>query len=124
MLGTQDAVRVAEAAFSQSLRTAREQNVLSWELRTATSLACLWRSEHRAREARDLLAPVYARFVEGFGTPDLLRAAAVLRALDHLASDGLAIPSDGRASLAPRRTARREDRARRADRAPKRGLGS
>jgi predicted ATPase/DNA-binding winged helix-turn-helix (wHTH) protein len=81
--GAPDAVRAAEALLLQSLRTAREQGALSWELRTATSLAGLWRAQGRGRDARDLLAPVYGRFVEGFAMTDLLRAAAVLKDLQR-----------------------------------------
>jgi hypothetical protein len=69
---------VAEALFQQSLDTAREQGALSWELRTATSLARLRHEQGRAREAHDLLASVHARFTEGFETTDLLRAEALL----------------------------------------------
>ena len=72
----------AETAFLQSLSTARAQNVLSWELRSAMSLGRLWQRRRRAG-ARDLLASVYARFSEGFGTADLIDAAALLDQLDH-----------------------------------------
>ena len=75
----------AEAALLQSLATARAQNVLAWELRSAMSLARLWRNRRRA-EAHDLLASVYGRFSEGFGTADLIAAAALLDELDHPAS--------------------------------------
>jgi predicted ATPase len=67
----------AEACFLQSLDWASRQKVISLELRTATSLARLWSSQGRVRDARDRLASVYARFTEGFGTGDL-RAAAQL----------------------------------------------
>ena len=49
-----------------------------WELRASVSLASLWRDEGRHAEARDLLAPIYGRFTEGFGTPDLKEAKALL----------------------------------------------
>jgi predicted ATPase len=77
------AIAAAEAAFQESLRTAREQDAMAWELRTATSLAGAWRGQRRTREARDLLASVRARFTEGFGTADLVRAAALLEELDR-----------------------------------------
>ena len=77
------ATAAAEAAFQESLRTAREQDAMAWELRTATSLAGAWRGQRRTREARDLLASVRARFTEGFGTADLVRAAALLEELDR-----------------------------------------
>jgi predicted ATPase len=51
---------------------------LSWELRAATSLARLWREQSRKEEARELLAPIYARFTEGFETADLRTAKALI----------------------------------------------
>jgi predicted ATPase len=51
---------------------------LSWELRAATSLARLLRDRDRIDEARDLLAPIYDRFTEGFGTADLIAAKQLL----------------------------------------------
>ena len=72
---------VAETDFLRSLDLARRQGALSWELRTAMSLARLKRDGGRRGEARDLLASVYGRFTEGFATPDL-RAAE--RLLDEL----------------------------------------
>ena len=73
----------AEVDYMRSLDIAREQKVLSWELRSAVSLAKLWQGQHRAREAHDLLTSVYARFTEGFGTLDLVRAAARIKELDQ-----------------------------------------
>jgi predicted ATPase len=57
---------------------APRQGALSWELRCATSLARLWRAQARSEEARELLAPVYDRFTEGFATADLKAAKALL----------------------------------------------
>ena len=54
---------------------------MSWELRTATSLARMWRDQGRNKEAADLLAPVYNRFTEGFDTADLNAARALLNEL-------------------------------------------
>jgi predicted ATPase len=54
---------------------------LAWELRAAISLARLWQSQGRSREARDLLARVYGRFTEGFGTADLREAKRLIDAL-------------------------------------------
>jgi predicted ATPase len=71
----------AEAHFRQSLDWARRQEALAWELRTATSLARLWKVQRREREARDLLAPVYGRFTEGFRTADLRAAKTILDVL-------------------------------------------
>jgi predicted ATPase/DNA-binding winged helix-turn-helix (wHTH) protein len=78
-----DASVAAEALFRRSLEIAREQGALSWQLRTATSLARLWRNDGRPFEARDLLAPIYAQFTEGFATADLITARVVL---DELAT--------------------------------------
>jgi hypothetical protein len=68
----------AEGLLQRSLKTAREQDALSWELRTAMSLARLWRQQRRTREAHDLLVAVYGRFTEGFETADLVRVRALL----------------------------------------------
>jgi predicted ATPase/DNA-binding winged helix-turn-helix (wHTH) protein len=81
--GASDAARAAKTLFERSLDIARQQEALSWELRAATSLARLWRDQERMREAHDLLAPVYARFTEGFGTADLVTARTLL---DELAA--------------------------------------
>jgi class 3 adenylate cyclase/predicted ATPase len=71
-------VTEAEAAVEKGIDVARRQNAKSWELRAATSLARLWREQGRRTEARDLLAPLYASFTEGFDTPDLKDAKALL----------------------------------------------
>ena len=71
----------AEDSFRTALAIAREQGTRGYELRAATSLARLWRDEGRRDEARDLLAPVYGSFTEGFGTADLRDAAALLAEL-------------------------------------------
>jgi predicted ATPase/DNA-binding winged helix-turn-helix (wHTH) protein len=68
------AVAAAEAKLLRALEIAREQTALSWGLRAAMSLAQLWRGHGRAAEARDLLAAAYGKFIEGFGTSDLIRA--------------------------------------------------
>jgi predicted ATPase len=68
----------AEEYFHQSLDLARRQGALSWELRTATSLAGLQRDQGRLREARGTLASVHDRFSEGFGTTDLKTARQLL----------------------------------------------
>ena len=65
-------------SFHRALETARQQQAKSWELRAATSLARLWGEQGRRAEARDLLAPVYGWFTEGFDTPDLKEAKALL----------------------------------------------
>ena len=68
----------AETALKQALRTARRQQAKSYELRAATSLAQLWGEQGRRAEARDLLAPVYDWFTEGFDTSDLKDAKALV----------------------------------------------
>jgi predicted ATPase len=73
-----DAVARAEDLFRQALAWAERQGALSWELRAATSLARLWRDQHRVAEARELLAPMYGRFTEGFATTDPQRAKRLL----------------------------------------------
>jgi predicted ATPase len=71
----------AEAYFNHALSVAREQQAKSWELRAAMSLARLWRDQGKAQHARELLAPVYAWFTEGFDTRDLKEAKAFLEEL-------------------------------------------
>jgi predicted ATPase len=71
----------AETYFERALAVARAQQAKSWELRAATSMARLWRDQGRCDEARELLAPVYGWFTEGFGTPDLQEAKSLLDSL-------------------------------------------
>ena len=73
--------------FHSALRLAREQGALLFELRTAISLARLRVAQSRHGEAREILAPVYGRFAEGFNTADLLAAKQLL---DGLAAAGAA----------------------------------
>ena len=75
--------RIDEAAASleEALRVARRQQAKAYELRAATSLARLWGEQGRRTEARELLAPVYGWFTEGFDTADLNDAKALLAAL-------------------------------------------
>jgi predicted ATPase len=77
-----DAAGTAAGYFRQALDGARRQGALSWELRAATSLARLWRDQNRTKEARELLAPVYDRFTEGFETADLKIAKSFLDQFD------------------------------------------
>jgi len=70
-----------EAALREALRLASEQEAKSLELRAATSLARLWGERGHRAEARDLLAPVYGWFTEGFDTADLKDAKALLDTL-------------------------------------------
>ena len=71
----------AHKYFERALAVARQQQAKSWELRTATSLARLWRSQGKPQQARELLAPVYGWFTEGFDTLDLKEAKALLEEL-------------------------------------------
>jgi predicted ATPase len=71
----------AEASFERALTVARQQQTKSWELRAAMSMARLWRDQGKQVEARDLLAPVYGWFTEGFDTLDLKEAKALLAEL-------------------------------------------
>jgi predicted ATPase len=72
-----DGIAAAEDHFKKSLALARKQSALAWELRAATSLARLQKQQHRETQAQQLLARTYARFTEGFETPDM-RAAKLL----------------------------------------------
>jgi class 3 adenylate cyclase/predicted ATPase len=71
----------SEGCFRSGLEIARVQKARSFELRAATSLARLWQRQGKRREARALLAPVYAWFTEGFDTGDLVEAKALLEEL-------------------------------------------
>jgi predicted ATPase len=76
-----NAVDEAEGLFDQALEISRRQEAKLFELRAATGLARLWRDWGKRAEARDLLAPVYAWFTEGFDTRDLIEAKALLEDL-------------------------------------------
>ena len=71
----------AEVYFERALAVARSQQAKSFELRAATSIARLWRDQGKPQQARELLAPVYGWFTEGFETLDLKEAKALLDAL-------------------------------------------
>ena len=71
----------AETYFERALAVARQQQAKSWELRAAMSMARLWRDQGKREEARELLAPVYGWFTEGFDTLDLKEAKALLEEL-------------------------------------------
>jgi predicted ATPase len=73
----------AQAYFECALAVSRKQQAKSWELRASMSLARLWRGQGKVQQARELLAPVYGWFTEGFDTLDLKEAKALL---DGLAS--------------------------------------
>jgi predicted ATPase len=80
----------AQAYFERAIAIARAQQAKSWELRAATSLARLWRDHGKRQQARDLLAPVYGWFTEGFDTLDLKEAKALLDELTEpaIAAEG------------------------------------
>ncbi len=82
MLSLNGDLEGAERNFLVSLDWARRQQAKSWELRTSTSLARLWQSQGKRREAYELLAPVYGWFTEGFDTRDLQDAKALLAELE------------------------------------------
>ena len=78
LLLRQGHTEAAEELYRKALSIAREQEAKLWELRAAASLARLRRDQGRHAEAHDLLAPVYGWFTEGFDTPDLKDAKALL----------------------------------------------
>ncbi|HUB47280.1 MAG TPA: winged helix-turn-helix domain-containing protein [Acetobacteraceae bacterium] len=82
---TPDAAETAEHLFRQAQDGARQQEILSWELRAATSLAQLLSNQGHPADASAILLPVYNRFTEGFGTADLVAAK---RLLDELSGVG------------------------------------
>jgi hypothetical protein len=71
----------AEVGYRESIAIAQQQSAKLWELRAATSLARLWRDQGKRSQAHALLAPVYGWFTEGFGTPVLQEAKALLGGL-------------------------------------------
>ena len=75
-----DAAR-AQRYFERAIEVSRQQQAKSWELRAAMSLARLWRDQGKVQQARELLAPVYGWFTEGFDTRDLKEAKALLEEL-------------------------------------------
>jgi predicted ATPase len=83
LLLRQGQAEAAEELYCKALSIAQEQEAKFWELRAAMGLARLWRAQGKLGEARDLLAAVYGWFTEGFDTPDLKDAKALL---DELAS--------------------------------------
>jgi predicted ATPase len=81
LLLQQGHAEAAEELYCKALDISREQEARLWELRAAVSLAQLRRDQGRHAEARDLLAPIYGWFAEGFGTTDLKEAAVLLAEL-------------------------------------------
>jgi predicted ATPase len=74
----------AEGYFQQAIETARRQKSRAWELRATVSLAALWQQQSRIEQARDALAAIYGTYTEGFTTPDLVDAKALLAQLGGL----------------------------------------
>jgi predicted ATPase len=68
----------AEDGYRRALEVARKQQAKFWELRAALSMARLWRDQGKPQQARELLAPLYGWFTEGFDTLDLKEAKALL----------------------------------------------
>ncbi|MFQ5873722.1 MAG: protein-tyrosine phosphatase family protein [Dehalococcoidia bacterium] len=68
----------AEASFHKAVEVARRQRAKSWELRATVSLCRLWQQQGKREEARQMLAEIYGWFTEGFDTPDLMEAKALL----------------------------------------------
>ena len=73
--------RDAEACFRRALEVARHQQAKSWELRATVSLCRLWQKQGKDEKARQILAEIYGWFSEGFDTPDLKEAKALLKVL-------------------------------------------
>jgi predicted ATPase len=78
LLGPKQDSANAQKYFERALAVSRQQQAKSWELRAAMSLARLWRDQGKPQQARELLAPVYGWFTEGFDTRDLKEAKALL----------------------------------------------
>ncbi|NIO71040.1 MAG: AAA family ATPase [Anaerolineae bacterium] len=73
----------AESCFQHAIEVARRQQAKSWELRATVSLARLWQEQGKREEARQMLAEIYGWFTEGFDTPDLQEAKALLEELSR-----------------------------------------
>ena len=80
-LERQSLIRRKRSVFRARARGRAQQQAKSWELRAAMSLARLWRDQGKVQQARELLAPVYGWFTEGFDTRDLKEAKALLEEL-------------------------------------------
>ncbi|WP_248803828.1 ATP-binding protein [Pseudomonas sp. MWU13-2100] len=80
---TANSASAAETVLLKALAVAKAQGALAWELRSATSLAQLWQRQGHFQQAHDLLAPIYARFTEGFATPDLSKVRQLLDELQR-----------------------------------------
>ena len=83
----------AEAYFERAIAAVPKQQAKSWELRATMSMARLWRDQGKREEARELLAPIYGWFTEGFDTLDLKEAKKLLDELQHAPATRLGIAS-------------------------------
>jgi predicted ATPase len=83
LLRSGHAPAAAERSFFQAIATAQQQSAKFWELRAAISLTRLWRGQGKRDAARDLLTPIYGWFTEGFDTPVLKEAKALLEELQR-----------------------------------------
>jgi len=83
--GGAPAREIAEKRFMESLSIAGKNGARSWEVRTAMSLAQLWRAQNRGDEARAVLYEAYRTFDEGFDTADLRAARNLLEEMDGVA---------------------------------------
>ena len=81
LLLTQGDEAKAEASYHKAIEVARRQSAKSWELRVSIGLARLWHKQGKTNEAQQLLGEIYSWFTEGFDTPDLKEAAALLEEL-------------------------------------------
>jgi class 3 adenylate cyclase/predicted ATPase len=81
--GVQNATLTAEACFQKALDVTRQQQAKSWELRAVMSLSRLWQRQGKRDAARQLLAPIYGWFTEGFETADLQEAKMLLEELSQ-----------------------------------------
>jgi class 3 adenylate cyclase/predicted ATPase len=95
LLSPTPAASKAESCFQRALAVARKQEAKAWELRAASSLARLWRDQGKRAEARDLLAPIYGWFTEGFDTPDLKEAKRLLDDLSDTPIQANSTPAGG-----------------------------
>jgi hypothetical protein len=101
--GLADAATEAEACFLHAITTAGQQQAKSLELRAATSLGWLWQQQGKRQEGRQMLEAIYSWFTEGFDTPDLQEAKALLMVLGSLIVDTShpALPTVGERSAMP-----------------------
>ncbi len=83
LMSPQPSLAQAKAFFEQALTIARQQQAKSWELRVAMSMARLWQDQSKPQQAREMLAPIYGWFTEGFDTLDLNEAKALLDKLTN-----------------------------------------